>query len=404
MKNKVELKKAIIFSLVIFFILSVVFCILNYLEYTKYTKVLNFKIDMIILNIKEKYPDLEVNKIVDILNSNEAKTKDILREYGIDITKDSAILENDRHFKFYLGLEVATIFALFIGVSMVFLAYNHSKGKKLKEITKYIEEINRKNYKLDIEDNTEDELSILKNEIYKVTVMLKESSENSIEDKIKLKNSLSDISHQIKTPLTSITIMLDNMLDNENMEVDIRKEFIKDIKRAITNLNFLIGALLKLSKFDANTIKFINKEESVEEIIREAAKNVEGLCDLKNIRINFNIDSNIEKINCDFKWQVEALTNILKNCAEHSNNDSFIDIKCSSNKIYTKIEIRDYGTGIKKEDLPHIFDRFYKGENSSNDSVGIGLALAKLIIKENEGYIDVESEDGKGTTFIIKYF
>lgn len=149
----------------------------------------------------------------------------------------------------------------------VFLKYNKSKDKKLAEITRYIEEINNKNYKLDIDDNTEDELSILKNEIYKTTVMLKEVAENSRLDKANLKDSLSDISHQLKTPLTSITIMLDNILDNKDMDEDTRNDFIKDIKREIINVNFLVETLLKLSKLDANSIKFINKEEDIRKAI-----------------------------------------------------------------------------------------------------------------------------------------
>lgn len=149
----------------------------------------------------------------------------------------------------------------------VFLKYNKSKDKKLAEITRYIEEINNKNYKLDIDDNTEDELSILKNEIYKTTVMLKEVAENSRLDKANLKDSLSDISHQLKTPLTSITIMLDNILDNKDMDEDTRNDFIKDIKREIINVNFFVETLLKLSKLDANSIKFINKEEDIRKAI-----------------------------------------------------------------------------------------------------------------------------------------
>ena len=148
---------------------------------------------------------------------------------------------------------------MFVVLISIFLKYNHSKDKKLKEITKYIEEINNKNYKLDIEDNTEDELSILKNEIYKTTIMLKEVAENSMKDKTCLKDSLSDISHQLKTPLTSIIIMLDNILDNPNMDDATKNEFIKDIKREIVNINFLVESLLKISKLDASSVTFINK-------------------------------------------------------------------------------------------------------------------------------------------------
>lgn len=205
----------------------------------------------------------------------------------------------------------------------------------------YIDRINRGDYKLDIEDNTEDELSILKNEVYKTTVMLKEAAENSRKDKISLKDSISDISHQLKTPLTSITIMLDSMLDDKDMKEEKRQEFIKDIKREVTNLSFLVSSLLKLSKFDANTIKFINKEENVEEILREAAKNLEGLCDLKNVEINIE-GAGTSYISCDFKWQVEAITNIIKNSVEHSPDGSGIDISYVQNSVYTKIEIRDF--------------------------------------------------------------
>ena len=173
--------------------------------------------------------------------------------------------------------------------------------------------------------------------------MLKEVAENSKQDKLKLKDSLEDISHQLKTPLTSITIMLDNMLENREMDVKTREEFAQDIKREVINLNFLVASLLKLSKFDANAIEFINKEEEISDILQEARKNIAGLCDLKNIEIC--IEGEYEsKIICDFKWQVEAITNILKNCVEHSFENSKIDISYNQNKLYTKIEIRDYGT------------------------------------------------------------
>lgn len=368
MKNKVELKKTIILGIIVSFVLSLIFFYLNYIEYRKYTEVFNKKINTIIENVKSNYPEADINKIVDILNNTDVNSQDALWIYGIDIIEDSIILQNDKNFKKFLIFEVGIFGILFISLSFVFLRYNRKKDKKLREITEYIEEINRKNYKLDIEDNTEDELSILKNDVYKTTVMLKEVSENSIQDKIKIKDSLADISHQLKTPLTSIIIMLDNMLDNKEMNIETREQFIKDIKREVTNINFLVASLLKLSKFDANMINFSNNEECVERIIKEAIKNVEGLCDLKNVTI-VTSGNNEDTINCDFKWQVEAITNILKNCVEHSYDNSKIDINYENNKLYTKIEIKDYGIGISERDLKHIFERFYKGKNSSSDSV-----------------------------------
>lgn len=402
MKNKTELKKAILISIIVFSVLSIVFFMLKHLEYKKYIEVFNTKIDIIIGEIKQKYPEVKTNEIIEILAQEEKENKSLLRDYGIDLKKDTAILENNKHFAKYLILELAVVFALFTSLSIIFLLYNKKKDKTLKEITRYIEEINKRNYKLDIEDNTEDELSILKNEIYKTTVMLKEVAENSKEDKIKLKDSLSDISHQLKTPLTSIMISLDNMLDNKNMDEKTRIGFIKEIKREVTNLNFLVSALLKLSKFDANTIHFINKEENIRDIIVSAIQNVAGLCDLKDIEI-YTKGNEEDKILCDFKWQVEAITNILKNCIEHSKEGSTIEIEYEENNVYTVVKISDNGSGIDEEDLPHIFERFYKGKNSVNDSVGIGLALAKSIIEQNNGYISAESKEEVGTTFTIKY-
>ncbi len=402
MKNKIELKKSIIACICVILIIDIVFAIICNNQYKTYTKNFNYKINQIVETINSKYPNIEKIEIMEILNSKENTDNSLLKEYGIDIQKEAVILENDRYFKNFLILNITIITTLGFMILFILLKYNYIKDKKLKQITNYIEDINNKNYKLHIEDNTQDELSILKNEVYKTTVMLKEVAQNSKQDKINLKNSLSDISHQLKTPLTSIEIMLDNILDNPQMDNETKLEFIKDIKRQIININFLVNSLLKLSKLDANSIKFINKTEKVEDIINQSIKNVESICDLRNIEIK--VQGQVEnKINCDIKWQVEAITNILKNAIEHSNENSKININYEQNNVYTKIEITDFGKGINKEDLPHIFERFYKGKNSSSNSVGIGLALAKTIIENNGGYVQVESKENEETTFIIKY-
>lgn len=402
MKNKIELKKMCITSCIVIIIFLITFSILIYKQYKTYTYNFNQKIAGIIDNVLEKYPDIEKREIVEILNSSDKTNNEILREYGIELDKDSVILENNTDFKKFIIIDINTLIVFILMLSIIFFKYNHSESKKINEITKYIEEINRGNYKLNIEENTEDELSILKNELYKITVMLKEVAENSQKDKTTLKDSLSDISHQIKTPITSILIMLDNILSDENMPEDIKKDFIKDIKREIINIKFLVESILKLSKIDSNSIKFIKKEVFIKDIINEAVKNVSMLSELKNIEIIVLGDDSIKTI-CDLKWQVEAITNILKNCIEHSYENRKIYINYNQNNMYTELKIEDNGTGIDAKDLPHIFERFYKGKNSSSDSVGIGLALSKSIIESNNGYIQVDSKLNKGTTFIIKY-
>lgn len=402
MKNKIELKKMCITSCIVIIIFLITFSILIYKQYKTYTYNFNQKIAGIIDNVLEKYPDIEKREIVEILNSSDKTNNEILREYGIELDKDSVILENNTDFQKFIIIDINTLILFILILSIIFFKYNHSESKKINEITKYIEEINRGNYKLNIEENTEDELSILKNELYKITIMLKEVAENSQKDKTTLKDSLSDISHQIKTPITSILIMLDNILSDENMPEDIKKDFIKDIKREIVNIKFLVESILKLSKIDSNSIKFIKKEVFIKDIINEAVKNVSMLSELKNIEIIVSGDDSIKTI-CDLKWQVEAITNILKNCIEHSYENKKIYINYNQNNMYTELKIEDNGTGIDAKDLPHIFERFYKGKNSSSDSVGIGLALSKSIIESNNGYIQVDSKLNKGTTFIIKY-
>lgn len=402
MKNKIELKKMCITSCIVIIIFLITFSILVYKQYKTYTYNFNQKIAGIIDNVLEKYPDIEKREIVEILNSSDKTNNEILREYGIELDKDSVILENNTDFQKFIIIDINTLIVFILMLSIIFFKYNHSESKKINEITKYIEEINRGNYKLNIEENTEDELSILKNELYKITIMLKEVAENSQKDKTTLKDSLSDISHQIKTPITSILIMLDNILSDENMPEDIKKDFIKDIKREIINIKFLVESILKLSKIDSNSIKFIKKEVFIKDIINEAVKNVSMLSEWKNIEIIVSGDDSIKTI-CDLKWQVEAITNILKNCIEHSYENRKIYINYNQNNMYTELKIEDNGTGIDAKDLPHIFERFYKGKNSSSDSVGIGLALSKSIIESNNGYIQVDSKLNKGTTFIIKY-
>ncbi len=408
MKNKEVLKKYIIFTIVVFAIFMIILAIVNHIQYSSYNRNSNLAINQIINNIKKSYPEADINEIIQILNNDNLEQTDFLKEYGINIDKDTAILSNQQDSKLLLIINCSILLTLLIVIICIFVKYNKNQNKKISEITKYIEDINRGIYTLSIQENSEDELSILKNELYKITVMLREQSENSIKDKMQLKKSLEDISHQLKTPLTSIIIMLDNLLDNPNMDVDIRNDFIKSIYREISNINFFIQALLKLSKFDVNTIKFNRKEEKIRDIIDQAQQNVETLCDLRKIKIETIPDfgqapfRNPEVV-CDIKWQVEAITNIIKNCVEHSESGTKISIKYGKNDLYSEILIEDQGSGIDPEDLKHIFERFYKGKNSRKDSVGIGLSLAKTIIEKDNGYITVESEIGKGSKFCIRY-
>lgn len=402
MSNKIKFKKSIIISLIIAIIFSIFMAISNIYEYKEYTQNFNKKMASIIELIQSKYPEISTDEIVKIVNSKEIPQKDLLKKYGIDLEKNAIVLDNNKTNNKFLKIEISIIFIGSIILVLIFIIYERNQDKEIEEITKYLEAINNKNYTLKIDENSEDELSILKNELYKVTVMLRENASNSLKDKVNLKIALEDISHQLKTPLTSILIILDNLIDNPEMDYQTRVEFLHDFKREAVRIQSLIQSILKLSKFDSNTVQFIKQDIYLKQIVDEAMKNTESLADLKNIKINVEGNKKI-KLNCDLLWQTEAVTNILKNCIEHSSKNTKIDIKYNNNSVYSYITITDYGEGISKEDISHIFERFYRGKNSSNESIGIGLSLSKTIIESNNGIITVESNNNK-TTFTIKYF
>lgn len=402
MKNKIELKKYIISTLIVFICLFILFLFLNIYEYKTYTKNFNNKISAIINVIKKDYPKITDKEIIEIINNDTLKTNDFFNKYGIDVNNKSILIKNDRDYHKFLAINLSFLTITVVILLIIYIRYNYKKEKDIKDIIKCIEQINKKNYEIQIDSISEDELSILKNEIYKTTIMLKEAAENSSKDKLNLKKSLEDISHQLKTPLTSILVMLDNIIEDSNMEEKIRNDFIVDIKRNVLNINFLVQSLLKLSKFDANTVHFVKQENDLKTIVEESIKNVSTLCDLRNINIKLNIKEN-SKIICDDKWQIEALTNIIKNAIEHSKNNSNIIINIENNNVYSMIEVIDFGEGIAKKDIKHIFERFYRCKNTKTDSIGIGLALAKTIIEEDKGIISVESNKLE-TKFIIKYY
>lgn len=396
MKNKTIKKYILSLIILLIFNVSLIF-ILNRYEYKMYTKNYNDKINSIISNIKNRYPNIEESDIIEIIN-NEEDSEDILSKYGIDsITKNDKVNNKIRIISLII---IITFDSLII---LIFYLYDKNKSKKIKEITKMISKINNRQFDIDINDFNEGELSILKNEISKTTTMLRQVADNSVKDKLNLKDSLGDISHQLKTPLTSITIMIDNILDNPDMNEKTRKKFLINIKREILNINFLVMSLLKLSKFDANVVKFNKESVYLKDIIIESIKNVSMIKELKNITIKVSGDDNI-KLLCDFKWQVESITNILKNSIEHTSEYGTVEVNYSENKLYTRILIKDNGKGINSDDLPHIFDRFYKGKNGSDDSFGIGLSLSKTIIEKEGGSITVKSTPNIGTIFTIKYF
>ena len=400
MKNKIN-KKTLLFIIITTFISVIFFAFILKYQYKNYTKNYNESINSIIYEVTLKYPDISKDDLIEIMNNNK-KSVDVLSKYGIN-DENSSIILNDKLFKKYFFIDLLILVVVILIIYLFFIINKSKRNKKINKIIELISSINRRNFDIDIEEYTEDELSGLKQEIYKTSLMLRSEADNQLKDKLNLKDSLSDISHQLKTPLTSITIMIDNILDNDDMDTKTRRKFLINIKREIININFLVQNLLKLSKFDANVIKFNKENVLIKNIVDEAIKKVSALSELKGISIKVSGDKNAT-INCDFMWEVEAISNIIKNSIEHIGNDGFVEINYTKNKAYSRILIRDNGVGIDSEDLPHIFDRFYKGKNTGRDSVGIGLALSKSIIEKDNGSISVKSTPNIGTIFTIKFF
>ena len=404
--NNKNLKYLILPMFILTIVMCIAFTIQTFNQYKQVSIIVNQKMDNIIGTITEKYPEIDTKEIIKILNSSnieESKTGQAeLLKYGIDIKEVNSIIQVESQMKFNLIANILLIILFSFLWLIIVLIYLKRRDKKIKQITKYINEIKNKKYELNIDENSEDELSNLKNELYKITIMLKEESEISKKDKENLKISVEDISHQLKTPLTSITIMLDNLKENPNMDENTKQKFIFEISKQIDWINWLVISMLKLSKLDANVVQFYDEKINLNKFITEIVKNLEIPIEIKNQNIIINGDNEAYFVG-DYKWQQEAVTNIIKNCIEHNKENGTISIKYEENNLFTKISIKDEGIGIEKEDLKHIFERFYKGKNSTENSVGIGLSLSKNIIEKNNGIILCKSEIGKGTEFIIKY-
>ena len=395
MKNKRMVILIIIITLVYLFAFNMIYLYQETIYKEKYNKFVN----NIIYVVKKNYPNVSNKELSDILNGKSEYN--YLNEYGIDVDNEFALMSMNNGNRKILIINNA-VFGLFILILIVILiSRNNYENKKLEEIIHLIEEINKKNYNLNINGTDETMISKLKNEIYKTVVMLKNDAENSLKDKIIIKTYLEDISHQLKTPLTVISIALDNLIDNPNMDEKSRNEFISKIAKENSNINNLVQNLLKLSRFDINVINFDNKNISVKDLLDKSIDKVSLVADLKNIDIKLNI-SNDFNLNVDPNWQIEAISNIIKNAIEHSSENDAVYVFAEDNKIYSKIEIINNGV-IDDKELNKIFDRFYTNKKGYSESVGIGLSLAKNIIEKNNGKIDVNSKDGK-TTFIIKYY
>ncbi len=359
---------------------------------------------MVIANVSEKYPQAE-EKVIEDLRATDpasiARGRDILRQYGLD---EKGVQDNMVGYALVSRLLPGSILLVLL-VTAAFAALHISDQRvvyaQIAELTNYLQRLEQGDYRLDVRDSGESGFSLLKNELYKITVRLREQAELLKRDKVFLSDAIADISHQIKTPLTSLSVLVD-LLADDPAEKD-RREFVSRMRPQLGRIQWLITALLKLSRLDAGTANLKREPVNIKRLLEQALEPLRIPIELNKLQLIVQGDDQAS-FDGDFLWSAEALTNLIKNCVEHTPEGGCIDIRYTVNPLYVEITVADTGEGIASEDLPRIFQRFYRGKNASEHSIGIGLALAKAIFIEQGGDITVSSQPGQGTRFSVKVF
>lgn len=378
----------------------------------------NTYIRCIMENVINQYPDLDMEEIAIILNKSYSELESSTTSEEFDsILRKNGITDNTFYIKDMSDIRNVNIIVStsIIGVMSVlfiicFCMYLRRRKKDIFELQDYMDKISRGNYELEINDNSEDELSSLKNSLYKIMVYMKEQADSARIKKVMLAQSVSDISHQLKTPLISTQVLLDNLNDNPDMDYSTRKKFIYEALNQVNGMSWMIVSMLKLSRIDAGVVEFNNENISINKIIEEAVGNLEVIAEIKNVNIEKNIDNRNEDelnksdiyINGDYNWNREALQNIIKNAIEHSRHKGTVKINITDNDVYTAVYITNRGDKLSDQRQKQIFERYYSEAKYEDNSMGIGLPLAKAVIEKQGGYISVESDDEE-TVFIVKY-
>lgn len=325
------------------------------------------------------------------------RDKKIRRELYIFIAAGAALTAAGFFIADAAGWLMLLACAILIGVHFYgeYRQYSH-----LRQLTADLDELLNSGVPLPISGYAEGEMSILANQIQKITLRLMESKEVLLSEKEYLTDSLADISHQLRTPLTAMNLTA-AMLSSDSLPDGRRYELTMELKNLLTATDWLIESLLKLSRLDAGMIKMEKECVTVRELIERAAAPLAIPMDVREQRLT--VDCRDEKLTCDIAWTAEAVGNILKNCTEHTPERGEITVTAQETALFTQITVEDTGPGFNTADIPHLFERFYKGENAAETSYGIGLALVHDIITVQDGTVKAENYDG-GARFTVKFY
>lgn len=302
---------------------------------------------------------------------------------------------------FFSKIAALSVLAVSIFLIVSFFIFTKKRYNRLNALSETIDKILHGNDTINIKSYGEGELSMLESDVQKMLVRLRDQKDKLEKDRTFLADSIADISHQLRTPLTSINLIL-SLIEASDTTKERRDELLRELSKLITKTEYLVSVLLKISKIDAGTVQFEKKETDLYSLIKKSAEPLLIPMDIKNQKLSINADD--ISLNCDSAWCIEAFGNILKNCTEHTPENGEITVTATNTPIFTEIIITDTGSGFNEEDIPHIFERFYKGQNSSKESFGIGLNLAKMIITAHNGTVKAGNSQLGGAEFIIRFY
>lgn len=278
---------------------------------------------------------------------------------------------------------------------LTFLYRNRAEKRRIRDLTAYLEQAEGGRAPI-LSASGEDDFAKLEDEIYKTVTCLYRTKEQALQTKDDLAENLSNIAHQIKTPLTALSFIF------QRMEQDFARQDLEQAKKQLSRLTYLEEALLILSRLDAGTLLLQKEEADVYTLLVLAADNLQELFLSSDTLIEIPEQGEMP-ITADTDWTMEALMNLMKNCMEH-HKGGIVHCAYAQNPLYTEITIWDEGEGFAKEDLPHLFERFYRGKNAGEGGIGIGLALAKEIIERQNGTIRAQNRPEGGAMFEIRFY